>query len=88
MCTTRMANYRVLGLPEEVVLKDHYWVRTRDGLAGNAIDFLVNSVFMFSGTSMPLRWHCCLWGYTTSEKRRRSLNKLPLHTIEPVIPGS
>jgi len=34
-------NYRVLGLPEEVVLKDHYWVRTGDGLAGNAIDFLV-----------------------------------------------
>lgn len=37
----RDGNYRVLGLPEEVVLKDHYWVRTADGMAGNAIDFLV-----------------------------------------------
>ena len=35
-------NYLVLGLAEEVIIKDHYWVCTDDGSAGNAIDFLVN----------------------------------------------
>jgi hypothetical protein len=34
-------NDRILGLPDEIVVKDHYWVRLDDGLAGNAIDFLV-----------------------------------------------
>lgn len=38
---TGQDNYMVLGLPAEVVVKDHYWVRLDDGVAGNAIDFLV-----------------------------------------------
>ena len=34
-------NYAVAGLTPEIVIKDHYWVCTDDGSAGNAIDFLV-----------------------------------------------
>jgi hypothetical protein len=37
----RDGNYRILQLPNEIILKDHYWVCTDDGSAGNAIDFLV-----------------------------------------------
>ena len=29
------------GVPQEVVVKDHYWVCTETGSAGNAIDFFV-----------------------------------------------
>jgi len=35
-------NYLLLGLPEEIVVKEHYWVCLDDGSAGNAIDFLVS----------------------------------------------
>jgi len=35
-------NYLVLDTPEEIVVKDHYWVCLDDGAAGNAIDFLVD----------------------------------------------
>lgn len=38
---TGQDNYMVLGLPEEVVVKNNFWVRLDDGEAGNAIDFLV-----------------------------------------------
>jgi len=38
---TGQDNYMVLGLAEEVVVKQHYWVRLDDGAAGNAIDFFV-----------------------------------------------
>ena len=38
---TGQDNYMVLGLSEEIVVKQHYWVRLDDGSAGNAIDFLV-----------------------------------------------
>ena len=38
---TGQGNYALLGRSEEVVVKDHYWVRLQDGVAGNAIDFLV-----------------------------------------------
>lgn len=38
----RDANYRILGLPEEIIVKDNYWVCTDDGSAGNAIDFLMD----------------------------------------------
>jgi len=38
---TGQGNYLVLGLPTEIVIKQHYWVCLDDGSAGNAIDFLV-----------------------------------------------
>jgi len=34
-------NYLVTGLSPEIVVKDHYWICTETGVAGNAIDFLV-----------------------------------------------
>ena len=34
-------NYLLLGVAEEVVVKDHYWVCPTNGKAGNAIDFLI-----------------------------------------------
>jgi len=34
-------NYLVTGLSPKVVVKDHYWICTDTGVAGNAIDFLV-----------------------------------------------
>ena len=34
-------NYLLLGVAAEVVVKDHYWICTDNGKAGNAIDFLV-----------------------------------------------
>ena len=33
-------NYRILGLPEEIIVKRSYWICTDDGEAGNAIDLL------------------------------------------------
>ena len=38
----RDGNYRVIALTEDIIVKDHYWVCTDDGSAGNAIDFLVH----------------------------------------------
>ncbi|MEI6810327.1 MAG: hypothetical protein WCN95_16530 [bacterium] len=32
----------VAGLAPEIIVKDHYWVCTDTGAAGNAIDFLVH----------------------------------------------
>ena len=34
-------NYLIAGLSPEIVVKDHYWICTETGVAGNAIDFLV-----------------------------------------------
>ncbi|MEK7992845.1 MAG: hypothetical protein AAB403_03475 [Planctomycetota bacterium] len=34
-------NYLVAGLASEIVIKDHYWICTDTGSAGNAIDFFV-----------------------------------------------
>jgi len=34
-------NYVVIGLSQDIVVKDHYWVCADTGDAGNAIDFLV-----------------------------------------------
>ena len=34
-------NYVVIGLPQDIVVKDHFWVCTDTGSAGNAIDFFV-----------------------------------------------
>jgi len=34
-------NWRIDGLSPEIVVKDHYWICTDTGQAGNAIDFLV-----------------------------------------------
>ncbi len=34
-------NYRILGPAGDIMVKDHYWVCTQDGSAGNSIDFLV-----------------------------------------------
>ena len=43
-------NYILLGVAEEVVVKDHYWICTDNGKAGNAIDFLIGQRGMsFSG---------------------------------------
>ena len=47
-------NYLVLGLSQEVIVKDHYWVRTDDGSAGNAIDFLVKIQGMTFSEAMHL----------------------------------
>ena len=47
-------NYLVIGLSEEVIVKDHYWVCTDDGSAGNAIDFLVNIQGMTFSEAMHL----------------------------------
>ena len=37
----RDGNYLVVGLPAEIIVKQHYWVRSDDDSAGNAIDFLM-----------------------------------------------
>ena len=34
-------NYVVIGLAQDIVVKDHYWVCADTGAAGNAIDFVV-----------------------------------------------
>jgi hypothetical protein len=34
-------NYVVIGLAQDIVVKDHYWVCADTGAAGNAIDFFV-----------------------------------------------
>ena len=34
-------NYVLIGLPQDIVVKNHYWVCADTGEAGNAIDFLV-----------------------------------------------
>ena len=47
-------NYLVLGLPEEIVVKEHYWVCLDDGSAGNAIDFLVRVEGMTFKKAMEL----------------------------------
>ena len=51
---TGQDNYRVLGLSDEIVVKDHYWVRLDDGAAGNAIDFLVKVRGMSFNEAMRL----------------------------------
>jgi hypothetical protein len=38
---TGQENYVVVGMPAEVVIKQHYWVCKDDGSAGNSIDFLM-----------------------------------------------
>lgn len=34
-------NYIIAGMAPEIIIKDHYWICTDTGVAGNAIDFLV-----------------------------------------------
>ena len=34
-------NYVVVGLAQDIVVKNHYWVCAHTGAVGNAIDFLV-----------------------------------------------
>jgi hypothetical protein len=34
-------NYCVKNLAEDVIVKNHFWVRPHDGSSGNAIDFFV-----------------------------------------------
>jgi hypothetical protein len=41
LAARRDGNYEVIGMAAEVMIKDHYWVRSEDGAAGNAIDFFV-----------------------------------------------
>ena len=50
----RDGNYETIGLANEVIVKDHYWVSTGDGMAGNAIDFLVNVEGMTFAKAMEL----------------------------------
>jgi len=47
-------NYVVHDLPQEVVIKDHYWVCTGNGSAGNSIDFLVKIRGMSFSDAMAL----------------------------------
>lgn len=58
-------NYRLLGIPAEVTVKDHYWVRSDPGggahpetasagSAGNAVDFLVKIHGMTFAQAMRL----------------------------------
>lgn len=47
-------NYVVRDLPQEVVIKDHYWVSTENGSAGNSIDFLVKIRGMSFADAMSL----------------------------------
>lgn len=47
-------NYLVLGLSDEILVKEHYWVCTDDGSAGNTIDFLVNIKGMTFSEAMHL----------------------------------
>jgi hypothetical protein len=47
-------NYVVRGLPQEVIIKDHYWVCTENGSAGNSIDFLVKIRGMSFADAMAL----------------------------------
>ena len=50
----RDENYLVVGLSEEFLVKEHYWVCTDDGSAGNTIDFLVNIQGMTFSEAMHL----------------------------------
>lgn len=47
-------NYLVLGLSDEILVKEHYWVCTDDGSAGNTIDFLVKIQGMTFSEAMHL----------------------------------
>ena len=47
-------NYVILGLPGEIVIKDHYWICTETGSAGNSIDFLVKIRGMSFAKAMEL----------------------------------
>jgi hypothetical protein len=39
-------NWRVCGLPKEIIIKKHYWSSPEDGTGGNAIDLLVQVMGM------------------------------------------
>lgn len=47
-------NCRVLGMPEEVIVKKNYWVCTGDGSAGNGIDLLMEMLHMGFSQAMTL----------------------------------
>ena len=47
-------NYIVRDMAQEVVIKDHYWVCTENGSAGNSIDFLVKIRGMSFSDAMAL----------------------------------
>ena len=47
-------NYVVLDLPHEIVIKDHYWICTETGTAGNSIDFLITIRGMSFSDTMRL----------------------------------
>jgi hypothetical protein len=47
-------NYQLCRPAADIVIKDHYWVNTEDGTAGNAIDFLVNVEGMSFNKAMEL----------------------------------
>ena len=50
----RNGNYLVHDISREIVIKDHYWVCTETGTAGNSIDFLVKIRGMSFSDSMRL----------------------------------
>ena len=47
-------NRIIVGLSTEIVIKDHYWVCTEDGVGGNAIDFLMSIEGMNFAQAMRL----------------------------------
>jgi hypothetical protein len=47
-------NYLLTSLPQEIVIKDHYWICTETGSAGNAIDFFVRVKGMSFNEAMKL----------------------------------
>jgi thermostable 8-oxoguanine DNA glycosylase len=47
-------NYIVRDLHREIIIKDHFWVCTENGSAGNSIDFLVKIQGMSFANAMHL----------------------------------
>ena len=47
-------NWKVYGLPREVVVKEHYWSCPENGTGGNAIDLLTQVMGMGFSEAMSL----------------------------------
>ena len=47
-------NWKVYGLPRQIVVKEHYWSNPGNGTGGNAIDLLVQVMGMSFSETMEL----------------------------------
>lgn len=47
-------NWRIHGLPREIIVKEHYWSCPRNQTGGNAIDLLVQVIGMRFNEAMSL----------------------------------